>query len=132
MLFSKIIKTFKFPAVILLIHLILIYFNLYSIKEWIDIPMHFLGGFAVAFTYRSILKILQKNNYLGKINNLILFIFIISLVALTAVLWEFAEFIMDFIFKFNAQASLEDTMLDLFLGLVGGLAGFLIKDNLQD
>lgn len=129
MLLIKIIKTFTFPAIIFLIHLILIYFNSYLIYGWIDVPMHFLGGFAVSFTYFSLIKILQKNNYLSKMNNLIFFIFVISLVALTAVLWEFAEFIIDLSLKINVQKGLQDTMLDLFLGLVGGIAGFLIKDN---
>jgi hypothetical protein len=38
------------------------------------------------------------------------------------VIWEFGEFTLDFLFDTVAQAGLEDTMLDMFLGLVGGTA----------
>ena len=36
---------------------------------------------------------------------------------------------LDLFLKINVQRGLEDTMFDLFLGLVGGIAGFLINDN---
>ena len=43
---------------------------------------------------------------------------------MAAVLWEFAEFIFDNVFYLSIQRSLEDTLGDLFFGLLGGVVGF--------
>jgi hypothetical protein len=48
--------------------------------------------------------------------------FLFSLVATAAVLWEFGEFAIDYLFRTSAQSGLQDTISDMFLGLVGGTA----------
>jgi hypothetical protein len=45
---------------------------------------------------------------------------ILGLTSLAAVVWEFAEFVADQKFGAHTQPGLEDTLLDLFLGLLGG------------
>ena len=87
--------------------------------------MHLLGGFSIAISFFLMIRILQKESFLGKMHPLILFVFIISLVSTAAVLWEFAEFIFDKVFYLSIQRSLEDTLGDLFFGLLGGIVGFL-------
>jgi len=125
---KQIAKAFIPPVLVLVIHLVAIAtLNVYMFYPWFDIPMHFLGGLAVALTYATIMKQLQKEKYIGKIPPLAFFIFLISLVALTAVLWEFLEFITDQTIAINYQLGLKDTMGDLFLGLIGGIAGYFIK-----
>ena len=48
------------------------------------------------------------------------------------VIWEFMEWTFDFLFDYNAQPSLDDTMGDLFADTLGGMfialiGNFLIK-----
>ena len=123
--FLKILGYFLFPVLVLLIHAFFVIFGLYSIYEWIDIPMHFLGGMSVAVSFTLTLRSFQKQNLMGKMPFLIFLIFVVSLTALTAVFWEFWEFFADLYMELNAQLGLADTMADLFLGLIGGLFGFL-------
>ncbi len=58
---------------------------------------------------------------------LILIVTTLSFVALTAVLWEFMEFGMDYFFGVVMQPDLTDTMSDLALGLLGALVVALFK-----
>ena len=84
-------KSFLAPIMILVIHLIATYLNVYIMYPWFDIPMHFFGGAAVAFTFSGLVHLAQKEN-LWRSNHAIEFLFVVSLVALTAILWEFVEF----------------------------------------
>ncbi len=123
--FRELLKYFFPPVLVLIIHTILMLFGIYSTHDWIDIPMHFIGGFSVAVTFTLILKSLQRNDLLGKMNLLVFLTFVVSLTAFTAVLWEFWEFLADVFVSLGAQLGIADTMLDLFLGILGGLFGFL-------
>ena len=122
-------STLKFPIVVFIIHLFLFYFNFYLIFPWLDIPMHFLGGFSIALSYTSFLF----NMHVKKLAHLrkdLFFLFVISFVALTAMLWEFLEFGLDISLNLNSQMGLVDTILDMFLGLAGGVTYiFLIKNR---
>lgn len=112
---------FTFPIFVLATHFfLLLFFNIYEVFPWFDIPMHFLGGMAVSITYFLILGYLQKKNYL-RINSIIKIIFVFALVSLTAVFWEFLEFFVGYSTGLGLQGDLNDTMLDLFLGVLGGL-----------
>jgi len=127
--FLNIGKYFLPPLFLFLFNWVLFFFNVYSFVEWIDIPLHLLGGSLVAFTYLFSLRYLQKRNYL-KINSITRVIFVFALVALTAVLWEFFEFSLTFITGFGFQGTLNDTMFDLFLGLFGGLLSVMLLEKL--
>ena len=111
---------FVFPVFVLVTHIFLLFFNIYRIFPWLDIPMHFIGGASLSITYFLILQFSQKENYL-RINSFFKVLFIFALVSLTAVFWELFEFSVEFISGWNLQGNLEDTMLDLFLGMLGGL-----------
>ena len=111
---------FIFPVFVLIAHLFLLFFNIYGIFPWFDIPMHFVGGASLGITYFLILQFSQKENYL-RINGFFKVLFIFALVSLTAVFWELFEFSAEFILGLDLQGNLEDTMLDLFLGMFGGL-----------
>ena len=118
----KVIATFFiFPALVLNFHIFLMLFSDFYFKfPSGDIFMHFIGGAAISFTYFLSLNYLQKQNYF-KMNKFIRMIFVLALVSLTAVFWEFFEFSAEYLTGFNLQGSLNDTMVDLFLGLFGGL-----------
>ena len=123
---KKLLKIFSFPIVVLLLHIVVLPIGIYQTYPSFDIPMHFLGGLSVAITYCLLLKFFQSEKYLGKTNKAVFFLFVISLVVFTAVLWEFFEFIITQLSSFNAQIGLEDTMLDLFMGLIGGICGYFL------
>ena len=84
--------------------------------------MHVIGGGAMAFSYHRALILLQKKRYVPRLRPLVAGVFIVALVATTAVLWEDYEFIMDHVFGTMTQVSNTDTMKDLFDGMMGGIA----------
>lgn len=87
--------------------------------------MHFIGGITIGLSFSLLLIFLQKKGYIGHMNEFVFFIFVISLVSLIALTWEFNEFILDLIDLKTRQITIEDTMADLFLGLLGGCFGYL-------
>ncbi|MEK6800311.1 MAG: hypothetical protein AABY05_00090 [Nanoarchaeota archaeon] len=125
---KKLLKIFSPPIIVLSSHIILIPIGAYTFYPWLDIPMHFLGGLSVYLTYSMLFEWMKKKGEVGKMNELIFFLFMISLVVLTAVLWEFMEFILDRMTASYTQLGLADTIGDLFLGIIGGVfAYFIIK-----
>ncbi|MHC4889543.1 MAG: hypothetical protein ACYTEO_08805 [Planctomycetota bacterium] len=60
--------------------------------------------------------------------------FLFALTSTAAVIWEFGEFTLDFFFDTICQAGLEDTMLDMFLGMLGGTALiiFLARHSIKE
>ncbi len=122
---NKIKKAFSLPAAVLIIHFIMLLTGVYYLYGWADIPMHFAGGFAAAFAVYSLLKIAEGKGML-KINAQLHFLFVISLVSLIAVGWEFMEFLIDMTGILLSQLSVADTMKDLFMGLLGAPFGYLL------
>lgn len=108
---------------IIFTHIIATWQNWYWSLNWLDIPMHFLGGFFVAVLFLFIRKNLS---FLFGRNNLVVdFIIVLGFVSLIGILWEFFEFSLDFIWAKKgviplSQISLQDTLGDLFFDLVGG------------
>lgn len=90
---------------------------------WLDIPMHFFGGFLVAMVFFW----LRQKTQINANNTSILLIIIscLSFVALIGIFWEFLEFFYDvFIsskgYRGYMQLSAADTIADLFFDLIGG------------
>ena len=127
----EILKIFSPAIAILITHTYLDINDIYQAVRWIDIPMHFLGGIAIGISYFLFLRFLQRNNYLGSMHNLVFFVFVISLVSLTALGWEFFEFFLDLLYPMKeglgtSQPTVQDTMTDLLIGLTGGFIGYLL------
>ena len=87
---------------------------------WLDIPMHFFGGVAIAFFYWKSLLHPQASKVLGELSSFGRQIFAVAAVGATTAVWEFAEWTTDWIGITHAQVSLDDTILDMLLGLLGG------------
>ena len=121
--FLRILSFFAFPAILFFFSLCIgEVFDVYLIFPWVDIPMHFLGGFLIAYMATLFIKFFREENLLRINNRLVFVLIVVSLVGTIAVLWEFWEFFMDYFFYLNWQPSLEDTLLDLFMGLFGGFS----------
>jgi len=113
---------------ILIFHIIASINSWYWVYTWLDMPMHFLGGFWLAtvfITLNSKLKI-QNSELSGLPNYLITIVITLGFVALIGVFWEFFEFGYDVLISSKGyfaatQQGTADTMSDLFFDLLGGL-----------
>lgn len=119
-----------FPALVFLIHCVLsLAFNAYYHAPSLDVPMHLLGGLAIAYFFHVVVA---YGDRLGRVrvgSRAAEMIMVFGLVAVAAVVWEFAEFLSDYFFRLGAQPSVANTMKDQFMGLVGGAVyvGFRLR-----
>ncbi len=118
---KRIIPFFCVPLGLFVFHVVIDFgFGLYEVFPWIDIPMHFFGGAAIAIFIFGIYKELLRSSQVAPMPLYIELAALVGQVALFAVVWEFAEFLVDAQFGTMWQPSLADTMFDLFNGLLGG------------
>ena len=128
---KKLFIIFLLPTLLFCFHLVLVSLGLYEKYHWPDIPMHVLGGVFIAYSFNLAIKYFQEKKLLSELNLLSRTVFLFALTSSAVVIWEFGEFALDFFFDTSAQASIEDTMLDMFLGMLGGTAliVFLARRN---
>jgi len=103
--------------------------NLYDVYPWLDIPMHLAGGFAIAVFIGISLRILAEEKCIALDDALVRSVLILSLTTTAAVIWEFAEWSCDRVLATRSQVSLDDTMLDVLLGMVGGTTSILLFES---
>jgi hypothetical protein len=128
-LFAKFWKIFWAPILVFTFHLFVFrVLSAYIILPWLDIPMHYIGGFSMAYALFLGLTFLQDRTMISRLDKGIELILVFTLVATIAVFWEFGEFSIDQILGTNVQVSLQNTMQDLFMGLLGvsSLIGYKI------
>ena len=94
-------------------------FHLFRMFPFIDMPTHFMGGVTITYFYRVAIRNSQK--FLGDIPTPIQILLAFTATGTTTVLWEFYENLMDHFFGFQMVRGLEDTLVDLILGLSGAL-----------
>ena len=82
-------------------------------------PVHFMGGVSITYFFRSGIRNLQV--FLGDIPPLIQIIFGFTCTGTTTVLWELYENFLDHFFGTHMVRGLEDTIVDLIVGLTGAL-----------
>jgi hypothetical protein len=93
--------------------------GLYDLFPPLDIPTHFLGGVVITYFYRVAIRHSQK--LVGEIPLAIQILFAFACTGTTTILWEFYENILDFFLRTDMVRGLQDTIVDLFLGLLGAL-----------
>lgn len=93
--------------------------NLYDLFPPLDIPTHFMGGVAITYFYRS--AIYNAQAFLGGIPLPIRVLLALTSTGTTTILWEFYENSFDTLFGTQMVRGLNDTLVDLFLGLSGAL-----------
>lgn len=108
---------------IMVIHGFALGLDWYGSIPTFDVYMHFSGGLAMGLIALA-LRASGSRTLRGSTPWWMSAIFVIGFVALIGVLWEFHEFVLDLLSKdlkaAHAQASLGDTMADLFFDLLGG------------
>lgn len=114
------------PLFVFLLHVFISrVLNGYILYPPLDIPMHFFGGVAMAYFLASCFAALPEGAVAREYRPAAAFVVVVSLTATASVLWEFAEFTSDAFFGTNAQVGLHDTLLDMALGILGGVSFML-------
>jgi hypothetical protein len=88
----------------------------------LDVPMHLLGGAAMAHFFRRSLQVPQSRVVVGALTAAAIGLFSMAATGTATVIWEFAEWSSDRLLGSHAQLGLDDTLLDMLLGMAGGLA----------
>lgn len=102
-------------------------------RAWseVDMPMHFLGGFLAGLLGLACWATVQKRYSIKNVPVWIIGVLAICFASLIATVWEFYEFGVDWYYQSRGlahswhQPSLPDTIMDLFLGLVGAAVSTL-------
>lgn len=109
------------PALVFLAHMILWHgVGAYETLPHLDLPMHLLGGFVIAFFLWTTYAAISRSDTFGKPNTHAIAVLTLTSTATCALLWEFAEYLSDRYLGTNTQKGLEETLLDLLLGIIGG------------
>ena len=118
-IFASLRETAWGPLSIFVAYLLGLAFHLFKLFPPLDIPFHFLGGVVITYFYRAVIRNSQK--LIGEIPISIQVLFAFTCTGTTTILWEFYENILDFFIGTHMVRGLQDTIMDLFLGLFGAL-----------
>jgi len=93
--------------------------HLFDLFPPLDIPTHFMGGVVITYFYRVAIRNSQK--IVGDIPHPIQVILAFTCTGTTTVFWEFYENFADHFLGTHMVRGLEDTIVDLILGISGAL-----------
>lgn len=93
--------------------------GLYDLFPPLDIPTHFMGGVVITYFYRVAIRNAQK--LVGDIPLPVQILFAFTCTGTTTVFWEFYENFADRFLGTHMVRGLEDTVMDLILGVSGAL-----------
>ena len=114
------------PLAIFLVHELAAHvFDIYRVWPAIDIPFHFLGGFAIAFCAAGFLNACAARGLVRRPDPILRLFLLFATAVVAAVFWEFAEWTADRFLGTACQLGNDDTVLDLLMGALGGLAHVL-------
>jgi hypothetical protein len=110
------------PLLVLGIHVMALrVFNTYERFPYLDLPMHFFGGVVMAFFFHrasinaSLLGITRPYHAVRHR------LFVFTSTCTVALAWEFSEFVTGWYSAGKTREGLNDTIGDLFLGIIGCL-----------
>lgn len=115
---------------VMFVQVLAIMFHVYELFPSFDVPMHFMGGVAMAFVAYYGTLLFMKPHAVQSIPLVVDFLLVLGFVAIIGIGWEWFEFILDHVFVMLrptiglSQASIGDTMADLFFDLLGGAVAF--------
>jgi len=107
------------PLSIFASYLLALALHLFNLFPPLDIPFHFLGGVVITYFYRVAIRHSQKA--IGEIPLPIQVLLASTCTGTTTILWEFYENLLDYFAGTYMVRGLQDTLMDLFLGLLGAL-----------
>jgi hypothetical protein len=86
---------------------------------WLDSIAHITGGAAMTYFGLAAMRHLQER--VGQTPLAVRLVAAVGVAAVSAIAWELLEFLVDLNARTRLAPSIEDTLLDLTLGLVGAL-----------
>lgn len=101
-------------------------FHAYERFPPLDIPMHFLGGVAIAYFFHRASIAASSHGIIGPFHRVTHIVLVFALTCAATVFWEFAEFLADRYLGTHAQLGLDDTLGDMLLGICGGVTFIII------
>jgi hypothetical protein len=107
------------PLMVLGVYGLGLTFHVFKLFPPLDIPTHFLGGVAITYFYRVAIR--NSQNLVGEIPFPIQVLFAITCTGTTTILWEFYENFLDYFAGTQMVRGVQDTIVDLFVGLLGAL-----------
>ncbi|MFA6585833.1 MAG: hypothetical protein WCS86_01595 [Candidatus Paceibacterota bacterium] len=110
------VRLFLLILLIFLVNYSAMQFHWYSSIWYLDMPMHFFGGFWIGLAFIWLFKIKEISFRL--------ILKIISVVLLVGVLWEFFEIVVNNYIILDSFNTL-DTLSDIFFDLAGGIFAIL-------
>jgi hypothetical protein len=112
------------PIVVFLFYIVARSLQLFVYFPPLDIPTHFMGGVVITYFYRVAIRNAQR--LVGDIPFPIQVLFALTCTGTTTIFWEFYENISDYFFHSQMVRGVTDTVVDLFVGLLGALAVSLL------
>lgn len=110
------------PILVFGLHAVSSALGLYGVWPPLDIPMHFLGGMAITYFFGRAYRTAEELDLLGRPAVVLGLVTVLALTCSSTVFWEFAEFLSDRYAGTHAQKGLADTLGDMLVGILGGLA----------
>lgn len=108
------------PILVLVVWAIALNFvPFYRAHPRFDMVTHFLGGFAMTYFYMVSARNVEE--VVGRIPRAIRALLCIGLTAITAVAWEFGEYLSDQVLATHMNHGVSDTLSDLFFGITGAV-----------
>ncbi len=116
---------------VMVAHGMLLVTNGYERIYQADVPMHIFGGFSCAILALALHQLVVKKKKSMRLPVWYQYLFVIGVVMIIGVVWEFHEFILDVTVNIwyhfpKAQPSLADTMKDLLDDWIGGTVAFFL------
>ena len=112
------------PLSVFVFYLVARSIQLFQQFPLLDIPTHFVGGVVITYFYRVAIRHSQK--LVGEIPFPVQMLFAFTCTGTTTIFWEFYEYIFDFFFHTRMVRGVTDTVVDLFVGLLGALVASLL------
>jgi tetrahydromethanopterin S-methyltransferase subunit E len=97
------------------VHQMALFFHLYFIYPWFDVPVHFFGGVAVALGLHT--RLFQKITKVPRMS----LITTLSVVVCVGIVWEVFEWTIGIV---DSVRYVPDTALDLVMDAIGGTVGY--------
>jgi hypothetical protein len=120
------------PILVFAIHVILAkVFDVYTHFPNIDIAMHFFGGVGITYFLLRSATVAVDLNFLGSPSRAAVALLTFFAASTTTILWEFFEWIFDHSFQRQFQAGLNDTMLDMLMGMLGSIVYLVLTHALS-
>ena len=112
------------PIVVFLFYWVARSLQLFVYFPPLDIPTHFMGGVVITYFYRVAIRNAQR--LVGEIPFPVQVLFALTCTGTTTIFWEFYENIFDYFFHTQMVRGVTDTVVDLFVGLLGALVFSLL------